>query len=157
MFNVCFRKYPGLKDLGLVVFFFHFALSSLLQQTQTLSQSRAIFPRRARPRALSLTIGWSAAYWLQLVLLFDRSGLYTCDISLSVPTSNAFYTSKSLLQCSHTPMWEYTLPSKDLEKGPSPSSYPSNFSSLLTTRRGPTIYNFASGIHVLFSCPIFRM
>jgi len=38
-----------------------------------------------------------------LTPLLDQLGLYTCNISLSVPTSNGFCTSKLPLQCSHTP------------------------------------------------------
>ena len=56
-----------------------------------------------QPGVPTSTITLSAAYRLELLPLFDRSGLYTCNTSLSVPTNNGFYTSKVTLQCSHTP------------------------------------------------------
>jgi len=42
--NKCNCKFPGLKVLGLVVFSF----TSVPQKTQSLSQSRVIFPRHTR-------------------------------------------------------------------------------------------------------------
>jgi len=49
------------------------------------------------------TITLSSVYQLQLLPLFDRFGRYTCEIPLSVPTRNGFYTSKVSLECSHVP------------------------------------------------------
>ena len=56
-----------------------------------------------QPATSTSTITLSAAFQHQLLPIFDRFGLYTCNISLSVPTNNGFYTSKLSLQCSHTP------------------------------------------------------
>jgi len=53
------------------------------------------------PTASRSAITLGSAYQLQLLPLFDRSGRYTCDITLSVPTRGGCYTSKISLECSH--------------------------------------------------------
>jgi len=63
-----------------------------------LSVSISVEPNTSRS-----TIALSSAYRLELLPVFDRFGHYICDTSLSVPTRNGFYTSKVLLECSHTP------------------------------------------------------
>ena len=47
------------------------------------------------------TIAFSSVYQLKLLPLFNPSGCCVCDIYLSVPTRGGFYTSKTLLECSH--------------------------------------------------------
>ena len=54
-----------------------------------------------QPRTPTSTITLSAAYRLQLLPLFDRFGVYTCDTSFSVPIGNGYHTSKPSLQCPH--------------------------------------------------------
>ncbi|KAF9646092.1 hypothetical protein BDM02DRAFT_3119233 [Thelephora ganbajun] len=43
------------------------------------------------PMAPTSTITLPAAYWLQLLPLFNHFDLYACNTSLSVPTSDGFH------------------------------------------------------------------
>ena len=54
-----------------------------------------------QPTATTSTIALATVYQLGLLPEFDRYGRYTCDPSLSVPTNNGFYTSRTPLLCSH--------------------------------------------------------
>ena len=54
-----------------------------------------------QPTATTSTIALATVYRLGLLPDFDRYGRYTCDSSVSVPTKNGFYTSRTHLRCSH--------------------------------------------------------
>jgi len=54
------------------------------------------------PNAPRSTIAFGSVYRLKLLPLFNPSGRYVCDTSLSIPTRGGFYTCNISLECSHT-------------------------------------------------------
>lgn len=46
-------------------------------------------------------IAFNSVYRLRLSPLLNHSGCHVCEIPLSIPTRDGFYTSKVYLQCSH--------------------------------------------------------
>jgi len=54
------------------------------------------------PDAPRSTIAFGSVHRLKLLPLFNPSGRYVCDVSLSIPTRSSFYTCKIPLKCSHT-------------------------------------------------------
>ena len=54
-----------------------------------------------QPTTTISTIALSTVFRLGLVPLFNRSGHYTCEVFLSIPTIDGFYTSRTYLRCCH--------------------------------------------------------